>query len=133
MQTATSETAVKKRTVRRPASQRHYWILGVLSCLMAVMIFLDVTTDRTTFLRFMVHQIASGTVSDPQELRVGKIVLRTDADHCKRLSFDNNSGQITEESPCDTTMVGRHNAIPIPEGTARRLDEISKSFLAKTH
>ncbi len=45
------------------------------------------------------------------------------------MKFDNDSGRpIGQFKPCDTADILDANGVPMPTGTIRRLDAISKSF-----
>lgn len=66
--------------------------------------------------------------SKPEDLHQGKIILRGDDDQCMQAKFDNDSGKIGKGfSPCGKVELDEHG-VPVPQGTVRRLDSISKSF-----
>ncbi len=61
---------------------------------------------------------------------VGSISQQTDKGRCELVKFDNYTGRTMENSKhCETTVVRDAHGIPVPVGTVRRLDSISKSFL----
>jgi hypothetical protein len=63
---------------------------------------------------------------------VGTILKTGPGTVCERFNFDNESGQITPDfRPCDITAGLDNRGFPVPAGSARRLDAISKSFLSK--
>ena len=45
------------------------------------------------------------------------------------MKFDNDNGRTIEQfKPCDNAGILDANGVPVPVGTIRRLDAISKSF-----
>jgi len=69
---------------------------------------------------------------DAETDRTGKIVMQASSGQCKKMKFDNQNGAVTEDSsPCDDKLVFDSHGVPVPQGTVRRLDAISKSFMAK--
>jgi len=68
------------------------------------------------------------SATSASEQRTGSILVGH-ADRCRQRTFDNDTGRFLEASkPCDGVRLDS-NGLPIPAGTARRLDAISKSFL----
>jgi len=66
--------------------------------------------------------------SKPDDLHQGRIIMRGDDDQCVQAKFDNDSGKIGKGfAPCGKVELDDHGA-PVPQGTIRRLDSISKSF-----
>jgi hypothetical protein len=64
------------------------------------------------------------------DVGVGSISQQTDKGRCELVKFDNYSGRTIEYSQhCETNVVRDAHGIPVPVGTVRRLDSISKSFL----
>ena len=51
-----------------------------------------------------------------------------DIEFCKRLKFDDNGGVSHDVVPCDQSGTLDARGQPVPVGTMRRLDAISKSF-----
>lgn len=64
-------------------------------------------------------------VSEP--LPTGTIA-ESDIEFCKRLRFDENGRVFRDAVPCDQGNVRDARGQPVPAGTIRRLDAISKSF-----
>jgi hypothetical protein len=95
--------------------------------------FLIAIADHGALVSFVRYELLTGAVSEQQERKTGRIVLKTDPHHCKQLKFDNRSGKMTEESSCYDETVRDSNGVPISEGTPRRLDAISKAFLSRTY
>jgi|RhiMethySRZTD1v2_1073278.scaffolds.fasta_scaffold1369855_1 hypothetical protein len=61
------------------------------------------------------------------EMRTGIIISGT-SERCHQTTFDNDSGRMLRTSePCKGQPLDR-NGVPIPAGTAQRLNSISKSF-----
>ena len=64
------------------------------------------------------------------DVGVGSISQQTDKGRCELVKFDNYSGRTIEYSQhCETNVVRDAHGTPVPVGTVRRLDSISKSFL----
>jgi hypothetical protein len=76
---------------------------------------------------------SSQTPSEVPDNHLGTAKVMTDSadgNGCRQQVFDNQTWRMTRSQPCDTT-VRDSNGVPRPEGTVRRLDAISKSFLGK--
>jgi len=57
------------------------------------------------------------------------IVLHSNTSGCQQRSFNNQTGQISDQaSPCHNDVVLDTKGMPIPTGTVRTLNSISKSF-----
>jgi hypothetical protein len=60
---------------------------------------------------------------------VGTIVLHSGPSGCQQKSFDNQTGQISNQpSSCHNDVVLDAKGMPIPAGTVHTLNSISKSF-----
>jgi hypothetical protein len=60
---------------------------------------------------------------------VATIVLHSSASGCQQRSFNNQTGQISDQtSPCRNDIVFDAKGMPIPTGTIHTLNSISKSF-----
>jgi hypothetical protein len=60
---------------------------------------------------------------------VGTIVLHSGSSGCQEKSFDNQTGQISDQSsPCHGDVVLDAKGVPVPAGTIHTLNSISKSF-----
>jgi len=65
--------------------------------------------------------------TDPNS--VATIVLRSGASGCQQRSFNNQTGQISDQtSPCHNDVVLDAKGLPVPAGTIHTLNSISKSF-----
>ena len=135
MSNPNSDTAAKSRLLapRLGASRRRYRIGVVVSCSIVAVTFLIAIVAHGALVSFVRDKLLTGAVSEQQERTTGRIVLKTDPHHCKQLKFDNRSGKMTEEPSCYDETVRDSNGVPIPEGTPRRLDAISKAFLSGTY
>jgi hypothetical protein len=72
-----------------------------------------------------VEKVASR--SEPKN--AGTIVLHSGLSGCQERSFNNQTGQISDESsPCHSDVVLDARGMPVPAGTIHTLDSISKSF-----
>ena len=81
-----------------------------------------------------VRPLDAGSASIPADMHEGHIVvMAADGDRCKQLKFDNDTGRIDQDAtPCDNNnkVIFDKTGAPVPVGTVRRLDAISRSFLA---
>ena len=60
---------------------------------------------------------------------VATIVMRSGTNGCQQKSFNNQTGQISDQtSPCPNDVVLDAKGVPIPTGTIHTLNSISKSF-----
>jgi hypothetical protein len=85
-----------------------------------------------------VFAIVSGTAPSPvaenaaarsEPNSVATIVLRSDAGGCHQKVFNNQTGQISDQSSrCQNEVALDANGMPIPAGTIHTLNSISKSF-----
>jgi hypothetical protein len=65
--------------------------------------------------------------ADPNS--VATIILHSNASGCRQRSFNNQTGQISDQtSPCSNDVVLDANGMPMPAGTIHTLNSISKSF-----
>ena len=65
--------------------------------------------------------------ADPNS--VGTIILRSGSSNCQQKSFNNQTGQIVDQtSSCRSDVALDANGVPIPSGTIHTLNSISKSF-----
>jgi hypothetical protein len=65
--------------------------------------------------------------ADPSS--VATIVLHSSASGCQQRSFNNQTGQISDQtSPCHNDVVLDAKGLPTPTGTTHTLNSISKSF-----
>jgi hypothetical protein len=64
------------------------------------------------------------------DTRTANIVLEAAAGRCRQMAFNNETGRIVEvPGRCEKEDVRLdHKGVPMPMGTVRRLDAISKSF-----
>jgi hypothetical protein len=73
--------------------------------------------------------VAENSTPRAETKSVGTIVLRPGVNGCQRRTFNNQTGQISETAmPCQDNVVLDAKGIPIPTGTIRTIDSISKSF-----
>jgi hypothetical protein len=65
--------------------------------------------------------------SEPKS--AGTIVLHSGLSGCQERSFDNQTGQISDQpSPCHSDVILDARGMPLPSGTIHTLNSISKSF-----
>lgn len=55
-------------------------------------------------------------------------IAESDIEFCKRLRFDDNGRVFQDVVSCDQSSIRDARGQPVPVGTVRRLDAISKSF-----
>lgn len=73
--------------------------------------------------------VAENGTSHADPNSVATIVLHSNANDCHQRSFNNQTGQISDQtSPCHDGVVLDANGLPIPTGTIHTLNSISKSF-----
>ena len=103
---------------------RDWATLLVSLCVIGMIGILGVTHYATTLFSHVVSE--SPPEANP---RTAAIVVESDPEHCRQLTFDNDTGQFSKVSrPCD--QQNAPDAVE-PVGTIRRLDAISKSFLGR--
>jgi hypothetical protein len=72
--------------------------------------------------------VASNLAAREEGNVVGSIMLHSPANECRHKTFNNRTGQIAEAgTPC-TDVVVDAKGVPVPLGTVRTMDSISKSF-----
>jgi len=59
---------------------------------------------------------------------LGQPIAEGDIEFCKRLRFDDHGRVFHDVVPCDQSSMRDARGQPVPVGTVRRLDAISKSF-----
>jgi hypothetical protein len=73
--------------------------------------------------------IEANGASHAEPNSVATIILRSNSSGCQQRSFNNQTGQISEQtSPCHNDVVLDAKGMPIPAGTMHTLNSISKSF-----
>ena len=73
--------------------------------------------------------IAENSTLRAETNSVGTIVLRPGANGCQHRTFNNRTGEISETAtPCHDNVVLDAKGVPIPTGTIRTINSISKSF-----
>jgi hypothetical protein len=69
--------------------------------------------------------------TEEQSLQRGEIIVEINPGHCKQFTFDNDSGRILPgPESCEQEYLDAQGH-PVPAGTMRRIDAISKSFSGK--
>ena len=76
---------------------------------------------------FLQRSAVTGTESSLEPLPTGTIA-DGDIEFCKRLRFDDHGRVFHDVVPCDQSSIRDARGQPVPVGTVRRLDAISKSF-----
>lgn len=120
----------KKNTLRH--TRRSRWrshILAASFSVVALLIFLAIAARSATvwFSRASSERDLASTISEATH--TGTIIVQEPRERCKQMKFDNDSGRpIGQFKPCDTADILDANGVPMPTGTIRRLDAISKSF-----
>jgi hypothetical protein len=73
--------------------------------------------------------VAENGASHADPNSVGTIVLHSSTSACQRKSFNNQTGQISDQmTPCSNDVVLDAKGLPTPAGTIHTLNSISKSF-----
>lgn len=73
--------------------------------------------------------VAENGASRAEPNGVGSIVLHSSASGCQQRSFNNQTGQISDQTtPCSNDVVLDARGMPMPTGTIHTLNSISKSF-----
>jgi hypothetical protein len=73
--------------------------------------------------------VAENGASHADPSGVATIVLHSSASGCQQRSFNNRTGQISDQtSPCHNDVVLDAKGMPMPTGTIHTLNSISKSF-----
>lgn len=76
---------------------------------------------------FLKTSTVTVTGSLPEPVPTGTIP-ESDMEFCKRLKFDDSGRLFQDVVPCDQSGPRDARGQPVPVGTMRRLDAISKSF-----
>jgi hypothetical protein len=73
--------------------------------------------------------VAENGASHASPSSVATIVLHSSTSGCQQRSFNNQTGQISDQtSPCHNDVVLDAKGLPMPTGTIHTLNSISKSF-----
>jgi hypothetical protein len=73
--------------------------------------------------------VAENAASHADPNSVATIVLRSNTSGCQQRSFNNQTGQISDQiSSCHNDVVLDAKGMPVPTGTVHTLNSISKSF-----
>jgi hypothetical protein len=76
---------------------------------------------------FLNRSAITAAESSSEPLPTGAIA-EGDIEFCKRLRFDDHGRVFHDVVPCDQSSMRDARGQPVPVGTVRRLDAISKSF-----
>jgi hypothetical protein len=129
-QTSTSQADPKATNIQRRARRKRIHILrnGAYIVIMLVLLGVIAKFAAERVLQPVPHEDVQAANSS--DMGVGSISQQTDKGRCELVKFDNYSGRTIELSKhCETNVVRDAHGIPVPVGTVRRLDSISKSFL----
>ena len=90
----------------------------IASVAMVAMVFIPMPTPKA---------VEEASRAEPGS--VGTIVLHSSSSGCQQKSFNNQTGQIFDQSSsCRNDVALDANGVPIPSGTIHTLNSISKSF-----
>jgi hypothetical protein len=129
-QTSTSQADPKATNIQRRVRRKRIYILRNSAYLVIMLVLLGVIAKFAAerILQPVPHEDVQAASSS--DMGVGSISQQTDKGRCELVKFDNYSGRTIELSKrCETNVVRDAHGIPVPVGTVRRLDSISKSFL----
>jgi hypothetical protein len=133
-QTSTSQARPKPMNTQRRARRKRIHILRNSAYVIIMLALLAVIAK---FAAERILQPASRQdvqAANSADMGVGSISQQTDKGRCELFKFDNYSGRTIEYSQrCETNVMRDAHGIPVPAGTVRRLDSISKSFLGDNH
>jgi hypothetical protein len=133
-QTSTSQADIKAKNIRRRVRRKRIHIVRNSAYVVILLLLLAVIAKFAAerILQPVSHEdVQAANASD---MGVGSISQQTDKGRCELVKFDNYSGRTIEYSKhCETNVVRDAQGIPVPAGTVRRLDSISKSFLGDNH
>jgi hypothetical protein len=74
-------------------------------------------------------KVVENSASSAETNSVGNIVLHPGTTGCQSMTFNNQTGQVSEApTPCRDGIVLDAKGVPIPMGTVHTLNSISKSF-----
>lgn len=107
------------------AFQFREWATLLLSfCVIGIIGALAYTHLSPAFLSHVLSENRRGEARP----RTAAILVEIDPARCRQFVFDNDSGRILPSSaPCEQNATDAHGN-PVPTGTVRRLDAISRSF-----
>ena len=119
-----------KRTHRQIARQsqvrfREWAILLLSFCMIGIIGAIAAANFSSRLLSNVISQSAIGGGNS----RTAAILMETESGHCRQFTFDNDSGQILPSGElCEPEVSTDAHGDPMPIGTMKRLDAISKSF-----
>jgi hypothetical protein len=118
---------------RRSDTRTHRYGLIVCLALVATLgLGLLLATKRDLPALMLARASPEHAVTPTIEARTASIVLEPQGGRCRDLVFNNDTGEIAERArPCEVSVAVDDKGVPLPVGTLRRLDAISKSFLKK--
>jgi len=99
--------------------------LGIVS----VAVLIAVAAVYATIIGGVPSRVVDTAASRAETNTIATIVLNAGTRGCQQKSFNNQTGEISDQSsPCQHEVALDRNGVPIPTGTARTIDSISKSF-----
>jgi hypothetical protein len=123
--------------MRNPRSDTRARRYGLIVCIaltatLGLGLLLATKRDLPALLLARASPEGAVTATPGIEARTASIVLEPQGGRCRDLVFNNDTGEIAERArPCEVSVAVDDKGVPLPVGTLRRLDAISKSFLKK--
>jgi hypothetical protein len=133
-QTSTSRADPKAANFQRRVRRKRIHILRNGAYIIIMLVLLGVIAKFAAERILQPLPREDVQAANSSDMGVGSISQQTDKGRCELVKFDNYSGRTIEYSKhCETNVVQDAHGIPVPVGTVRRLDSISKSFLGDNH
>jgi hypothetical protein len=125
------KTAKSNRHQKR--SVRGRWCAVIASFFVCAAIVAFAMTGNIAAMPWIVESLfdaqSAAETQSSAESRSGTVVVEKDNDQCELMKFDNDTGHTTDGSgSCKSFVTLDAHGEPVPIGTIRRLDAISKSF-----
>ena len=124
------QSAQTARSRRRHSRRQGWYALVISFCGLATIACLIAIMEFSTLAPFFTGAKSLEPISDLRQAHTGTIVLQRDDGRCEQKKFDNDTGKIVDmaSAPCEDQVINDAHGVPIPQGTVRRLDTISRAF-----
>jgi hypothetical protein len=125
-----SAQGAKPAQIRRSGTGQKRWRLAKMSLgVFAVGALITVVAVFAIGLTTAPAPVVENGASYADPSSVATIILRSRKNGCQQKSFNNQTGQISDQtSPCHDDVTLDAKGLPVPTGTVHTLNSISKSF-----
>ena len=123
--------ARKKRPQSGSMVLRHWFAIVLSACVLGMAVAVSTSAGPLEAIFSRIASASFMSQGSPEHAPPATTVVGRETRWCRRVEFDNENGRIFQtNAPCDGEALDA-NGNPVPVGTMKRLDAISKSFFGR--